>query len=81
MLSELYAETLFIHDHDFDPAFLLRYRPDVVWLFQAERFLPRIPRNDVDFVAMIARNERRKKAPVNGSRFLRETWPHKPKLL
>ena len=81
VLGELYAETLFIHDHDFDPAFLLRYRPDVVWLLQAERFLPRIPRNGVDFVAMIERNERRKKAPANGSRFLRETWPHQPKLM
>ena len=81
VLGELYAETLFIHDHDFDPAFLLRYRPDVVWLLQAERFLPRIPRNGVDFIAMIARNERRKKAPANGSRFLRETWPQQPELV
>ena len=74
-LSELYAETLFIHDHDFDAAFVLRYRPDVVWLLQAERFLPKIPRNDTDVVSMVARNERRKKASTRGSDFLRETWP------
>ena len=75
LLCELYAETLFVHTPDFDASFLRRFRPDIVWCFQTERFLPRVPCNDVDFGAMIARAERRKKAPVEGSRFLRETWP------
>ena len=75
ILGELYAETLFIHDHDFDAAFVRRFEPDVVWLFQAERFLPRVPRNDIDFVDMIARNERRKKMPEQGSKLLQEFWP------
>lgn len=78
-LGECYAEALFLHAADLDPRFLARFRPSVVWFIQAERFLPRVPSNDIDYVAFVAANEARKGRPPRGSTFLRETWPVTPR--
>lgn len=47
ILGEMYGETIFVHSPDFDLSAAEAIQPDVVWFFQAERFLPRVPRNDV----------------------------------
>lgn len=47
ILGEMYGETIFVHSPDLDLGAAEDIQPDVVWFFQAERFLPRVPRNDV----------------------------------
>jgi hypothetical protein len=74
-ICELYEETLFINMPDLDLRFLRHYKPDVLWFFQAERFLPRIPRNDIDFLTSISDSERRKRLPPRSSEFMRANWP------
>ena len=74
-VAECYEEALFIHTPDLDTRYLARMRPDVLWFFQAERFLPRAARNDVVFSALVAECERRKGKPADGSLFLERAWP------
>jgi hypothetical protein len=74
-VSELYEETFFINTPDLDPRFLNHFKPTVVWFFQAERFLPRVPRNDADFLALIKSSEKRKQLPKQNSAFLIKQWP------
>lgn len=46
VLGEMYGETIFVHCPDLDMAAAREIDPDVVWFFQAERFLPRVPHNE-----------------------------------
>ena len=47
ILGEMYGETIFVHSPHLDLTAANAIQPDVIWFFQAERFMPRILSNDV----------------------------------
>ncbi len=60
MLDEMYAEVIYVHTADLDPNFLTEFRPDVLWFIQIERFLERVPRNDLVLADLISEQFARK---------------------
>ena len=70
-LSEIFSDALFIHSPDCDFRLLATWRPNVVWFLQAERFLPRIPTNELRVVDWLSRQEEAKNKAQTGSAYIR----------
>lgn len=71
-LGEIYDEVLFIHGPDLGLDYVSALKPDVVWFLQVERFLPRLPRNDMDLIEWVRGLEAKKQAGPRCSRYLAE---------
>ena len=69
-LGEVFSDALFIHSPDCDYHLLAKWKPDVVWFLQAERFLPRIPSNELDLVTWLGRQELSKERPHTASAYV-----------
>jgi hypothetical protein len=70
-LSEMFPDALFVHSPDCDFRLLAIWRPKVVWFFQAERFLPRIPTNELRIVDWLSHQEEAKDKAQTGSAYIR----------
>ena len=82
ILAEIFSETLMIHTPDLDMDCARRMRPDLLMFLQVERFFPRVPRNDIDYAALIAQQQTEKGSQADGVAWLRglgylpsQSWP------
>jgi len=78
-IAALFSEVTLIHYPDLDPHFVGKYRPNILLFIQIERFFVRVPRNDVSWADVVAKEEARKEVKESAVAFLRNlTLPSTP---